>query len=174
VGLAIPWLLVSHALLDDRGLKARSVFAGFAGVHLLLLFAIVASAIQRMLVYQAAYGLTELRVVATAALVWLTVLVVWFGATVFSGRRDRFAFGGLVTAFVLVGALQLVNPAGLVARHNLDRIAELGGVDVDYLGSLGSDAAPLLVARLDELPDEARCLVASRLLRLWGPERPGD
>ena len=79
----------------------------------------------------------------TAVLVWLTVVVVWFGATVLSGRRDRFAFGGLVTAFVLVGALQLINPAGLVARHNLDRMAELGEVDVEYLGSLGSDAAPL-------------------------------
>ena len=174
VALAISWLLATHALLDDRGLKARSVFGGFAGVHLLLLLAIVASAIQRMLVYQTAYGLTELRVVVTAALVWLTVVVVWFGATVFSGRRDRFAFGGLVTAFVLVGALQLINPAGLVARHNLDRMAELGGVDVDYLGSLGSDAAPLLVARLSELSDEAQCLVASRLLDLWGPERPAD
>ena len=174
VALAVSWLLATHALLDDRGLKARSVFGGFAGVHLLLLLAIVASAIQRMLVYQTAYGLTELRVVVTAALVWLTVVVVWFGATVFSGRRDRFAFGGLVTAFVLVGALQLINPAGLVARHNLDRMAELGGVDVDYLGSLGSDAAPLLVARLSELSDEAQCLVASRLLDLWGPERPAD
>ena len=138
VALAIPWLLATHALLGDRSLKARLkarwVFGGFAGVHLLLLLVIVASAIQRMLVYQTAYGLTELRVVVTAALVWLTVVVVWFGATVFSGRRDRFAFGGLVTAFVLVGALQLINPAGLVARHNLDRIAELGGVDVEYLG----------------------------------------
>ena len=174
VALAIPWLLVTHALLDDRGFMARSVFATFAGVHFLLLLAIVASAIQRMLVYQTAYGLTELRVVVTAALVWLTVVVVWFGATVFSGRRDRFAFGALVTAFVLVGALQLINPAGLVARHNLDRMAELGGVDVEYLGSLGSDAAPLLVARLSELSDEAQCLVASQLLSQWGPERPSD
>jgi hypothetical protein len=69
VALTIPWLLVTHALLDDRGVKARSVFFGFAGVHLLLLLAIVASAIQRMLVYQSAYGLTELRVVVTATLV---------------------------------------------------------------------------------------------------------
>ena len=174
VALAIPWLLASHALLGDRSLKARSVFRGFAGVHLLLLLVIVASAIQRMQVYQTAYGLTEVRVVVTAVLVWLTVVVAWFAATVFSGRRDRFAFGGLVTAFILVGALQLINPAGLVARHNLDRTAELGGVDVEYLGSLGSDAAPLLLARLDELPDEAQCLVASQLLRRWGPERPSD
>ena len=174
VALAIPWLLVTHALLADRGRKAHKVFVGFAGVHLLLLLAIVASAVQRMLVYQSAYGLTELRVVVTASLMGLTVVVVWFGVTVFSGRRDRFAFGGLVTAFALVGALQLINPAGLVTRHNLDRIAELGGVDVEYLGSLGGDAAPLLVARLNELSDEEQCLVASRLLRLWGPDRPAD
>ena len=174
VALAIPWLLATHALLGDRSRKARSVFGGFAGVHLLLLLVIVASAIQRMLVYQTAYGLTELRVVVTAALVWLTVVVVWFGATVLSGRRDRFAFGALVTAFALVGALQLINPAGLVARHNLDRIGELGGVDVEYLGSLGSDAAPLLLARLNELSEEAQCVVANRLLSQWGPERPWD
>lgn len=174
VALAIPWLLAAHTLLGERSPRARAVFGGLAGVHLLLLMVIVASAIHRMQAYQSAYGLTELRVVVTAVLVWLTVIVVWFGVTVFSGRRDRFAFGGLVTAFVLVGALQLINPAGLVARHNLDRIEQLGGVDVEHLGSLGSDAAPLLVARLDELPDEAQCLVARRLLDQWGPERPAD
>ena len=174
VALAIPWLLAAHALLGDRGLKARSVFGGFAGVHLLLLLVIVASAIQRMRVYQNAYGLTEERVVVTATLVWLTAVVVWFGATVLTGRRDRFAFGGLATAFVLVGALQFINPAGLVARHNLDRIAQLGGVDVEYLASLGSDAAPPLLARVGELSHEEQCLLASRFLSRWGPERPWD
>lgn len=107
VALAIPWLLATHTLLGERSLRARAVFGGLAGVHLLLLMVVVASAIQRMQAYQTAYGLTELRVVVTAVLVWLTVIVVWFGVTVFSGRRHRFAFGGLVTAYVLVGALQV-------------------------------------------------------------------
>ena len=144
VALAIPWLLTAHALLPDRSLRTRSVFRGFAGVHLLLLLVVVASAIQRMLVYQEAYGLTEDRVVATAVLVWLTAVVIWFGATVLGDRRDRFAFGGLVGAFALVGALQLLDPAGLVTRHNLDRAAESEEVDAEYLASLGADAAPLL------------------------------
>ncbi len=174
VALAIPWLLGTHALLGDRGVKASSVFRGFAGVHVVLLLVIVASAIQRMQVYQAAYGLTELRLVVTAVLVWLAVLVVWFGTTVLSGRRDRFAFGGLVSAFVLVGGLQIMNPSAQVARHNLDRMGELGGVDVQYLGSLGSDVAPILLERLHELTDEEQCTVASRLLRQWGPDRPAD
>ena len=174
VALAVPWLLVTHTLLDNAGAKGRAAFFGFAGVHVLLLFAIVASAIQRMVVYQAAYGLTEERVVATAVLVWLTVVLVWFWATVSSGRRDRFAFGGLVTAFVLIGALQLLNPAGLVARHNLDRADASVAVDVEYLASLGSDAAPHLLAHLDELAEESQCLVAHRLLDRWGPDRPAD
>jgi two-component system sensor histidine kinase BaeS len=70
--------------------------------------------------------------------------------------------------------LQVINPAGLVARHNLDRISELDEVDARYLGSLGSDAAPLLIARIDELADDEQCWLANRLLRQWGPERPGD
>ncbi len=174
VALAIPWLLAMHALLGEHALKARAVFRGFAGLHLALLLVIVGSAIQRMLAYQAAYGLTEDRVVATAVLAALTVVVVWFGATVLSGHRDRFAFGALTTAYALIGALQILDPVGLVTRHNLDRSSELGGIDAQYLASLGSDAAPLLVARLDELPREAQCTVASRLIRQWGPERPHD
>jgi hypothetical protein len=174
VALAIPWLLLTHSLLDDRGHKARTVFVGFAGVHLLLLFATVASAVQRMLVYQSAYGLTEERIVVTAILIWLTAVLVWFGTTVFSRRRDRFAFGALASAFVLVGSLQIIDPAGLAARHNLDRIEELGGVDAEHLGSLGADAVSLVVARLGELSDEGQCVVARRLLRSWGPDRPGE
>jgi hypothetical protein len=174
VALAIPWLLAAHALLDGRGLKARSVFSALAGVHLLLLVVIVASAVQRMQAYQAAYGLTEERVAATAVLAWLTGVVVWFGATVLSGRRHRFVFGGLVTAYLLVGALHLMDPAGLVARHNLERREELGGVDVAYLTAVGSDAVPFLLDSLGELSPYDQCVVASRLLRAWGPERPWD
>ena len=174
VALAVPWLLVTHTMLDGAGAKGRSAFFGFAGVHLLLLFAIVASAIQRMVVYQAAYGLTEERVVATALLVWLTVVLIWFWATVSSGRRDRFAFGGLVSAFVFLGVLHIIDPAGLTARHNLDRVDATIEVDAEYLASLGSDAAPYLLTHLDELPEESQCLVAGRLLDRWGPDRPAD
>ena len=175
VGLSVPWLLAADGLLKDRSATAHSVFRGLAGLHLLLLLAIVASAIQRMLAYQAAYGMTELRYIVMAVLGWLTLTVLWFGATVLRGRREPFAFGALATAFALVGGLQILNPAEHVARSNLDRVVELGvDVDVEYLGSLGSDAAPTVVARLGELPEEGRCAVADRLLRLWGPERPAD
>lgn len=174
VGLAIPWLLATHSLLGDDEPRARTVFRGLAGVHVVLLLVVVASAFQRMAAYQAAYGLTEDRVVVTSVLVALTLVVLWLGATVFSGRRNRFAFGALVIAFVLVGSLQVINPAGLVTKHNLDHMAELGGVDVHYLTAMGSDAVPHLVERLPELAPDEQCIVTRRLMEKWGPDRPAD
>lgn len=174
VGLAIPWLLATHSLVGDEEPRARTVFRGLAGVHVVLLLVVVASAFQRMGAYQSAYGLTEDRVVVTAVLVALTLVVLWLGATVFSGRRDRFAFGALSIAFLLVGSLQVINPAGLVTEHNLDHMDELGGVDVHYLTSMGSDAVPHLLERLPELATEDRCLVTRRLSEQWGDHTSAD
>jgi len=47
-------------------------------------------------------------------------------------------------------------------------------LDVTYLATLGSDAAPVLVGRIDELSGDARCEVAGALLRRWGPDRAWD
>lgn len=174
VGLAIPWLLATHSLLGDDEPRARTVFRGFAGVHVVLLLVVVASAFQRMGAYTAAYGLTEDRVIGTAVLVALAMVVLWLGATVFSGRRDRFAFGALGIAFLLVGSLQIINPAGLVTAHNLDHMEELGGVDVHYLTAMGSDAVPHLIERLPELTPEDRCLVTRRLTDQWSAGTTSD
>ncbi|MGW8268179.1 MAG: DUF4153 domain-containing protein, partial [Longimicrobiales bacterium] len=180
--LGLPWLLAADSLLGEKEESARWVFRALAGAQLVLLLAIVISALQRMRAYLDAYGLTEDRFVATAVLLWLAVLVVWFGATVLRGHRDPFAFGALVSGFGLVAALHLMNPTAYAARSHLDRAEappqeriEAGApVDVTYLAALGSDAAPILVGRMDELTEAARCQVASALLARWGPDQEWD
>lgn len=177
--LGLPWLLAADRLLGEREGSARWSFPALAGTQLVLLLAIVASAAQRMRAYLDAYGLTEDRFVATAALLWLALLVVWFGATVMRGRRDRFAFGAVVSGFGLIVLLHLSNPAAHAARSQLDRAEatsqhepESGSpADASYLATLGSDAAPILVGRIDELTEAARCKVATALLARWGPDR---
>ena len=180
--LGLPWLLAADGLLGEREGSGRWVFRAFAGAQLLLLLAIVASAVQRMRVYLDAYGLTEDRFVAMAVLVWLALLVLWFGATLLRGRRSRFAFGALASAYGLVVLLHVANPAAVAARSHLDRAAEPAsvdsgpetGMDASYLAYLGSDAVPIVVERLDELGVADRCLVARRLLSRWGPDREWD
>lgn len=119
--LALPLLLLGGWLARREGPRRTRVYRALAGLQVLLLFVIMASALQRMRLYQQEYGLTELRVYTTAFIGWLAVVFVWFVGTALRGRRDQFAFGALVAGFALVGILHLLNPDALIARTNMAR-----------------------------------------------------
>jgi hypothetical protein len=170
-GLVIPVLLGSDWLLRRERDRDDRVFRILGGVQLLLLVVIIASAFQRVRVYQEAYGLTESRFYGSAFLVWLAFACVWLGATVLRGRRDRFAPVALVSGLVLVAGLVAVNPDERIARTNLARTGEF---DAAYLSSLSADAVPTLVGALPDLLPEARATVVRELQRRWGPESGGD
>jgi Domain of unknown function (DUF4153) len=113
-----------------------------------------------MWLYQAEYGLTELRVYATGVILWLAVVCAWFAVTVLRGRRHSFAVGALVAGFLATLALNAINPDALIVRTNVTRPS----VDVDYLTRLSDDAVPTLVARLHDLPANEQPLLAGVLL----------
>lgn len=176
--LVLPSLLAARWLLQPRGRHDVQIFRVLGGLLLLLLVVIIASAIQRVRAYQAAYGLTESRFYGAAFVGWLTLLTVWFAATVLRGRSERFAFPALVSAFAFVALLLAVNPDAWIARTNLER-ARAGaaatsrageGVDARYLASLSADAVPTLMNALADLSPQSRCVLARSLLKRWGPD----
>lgn len=149
--LVLPVLLALHWALGENGLALR-LYRWLGSSLVVLLFVIMASALQRMGLYTQQYGLTEARLYATAFMLWMGVLFIWFFATVLRGRREQFAVGALATGFLLLAALHVVNPEALIARTNLALRAETGRFDALYAASLGPDALPVLVEALDELP----------------------
>ena len=165
--LVLPLLLLLHWLMAQRGPTREGVFRALAGVQILLLFVIVASALQRMRLYRAEYGLTEQRLYASAFMGWLVVVFVWFAMTVLSGRRERFAFGAVLAGFSLVIVLQALNPDALIARTNLARAKAGRTFDARYATRLSADAVPELVAALPDLNSQDRCAVASGILKRW-------
>jgi len=176
--LVLPALLGAEWILAPRGRRDTLVFRGLGGLLLLLLLVIIASAFQRVRIYQDAYGLTEARFYGAAFVGWLTVLTLWFAATVLRGRREGFAFPALASGYVFLAGLFVVNPDRWIARTNLARAAAAPvatappgeGVDAKYLASLSADAVPTLLDALHALPPAARCEVARGLLKRWGPE----
>lgn len=172
--LVLPFLLFVHWLLRADDTPAQRLFQWLAGVQIALLFVIMASAVQRMRLYQAEFGWSEQRLYPTAFMAWLAVVFVWFGLTVLRGHRERFAFGAMVAGFLLVAALHLLNPDALIARTNLAR-AEAGHTfDAPYARRLSADAVPDLLAGLSKLNPQDRCVLARELLRRWPvPENPG-
>ena len=160
----MPLLLGAHWLLNKEDARAQRIFRLLAGTQVLLLFVVMASAVQRMRLYQNEYGLTELRLYTTAFMGWLAVVFLWFAATVLRGYRERFAFGALVAGFLLLAALHVLNPDALIVRTNV-ALAQAGRrFDASYAASLSADAVPALVAGLAKLSPAERSKAAACIL----------
>ena len=162
--LVLPLLLVADALVRTETPTERRVFRGLAAALVLLLFVVMASALERMRLYQQEFGLTELRLYTTAFMLWLAVVFLWFLGTVLRGRRARFTFGAVVAGFVVVASLNALNPDALIARVNVERAAAREPLDVDYVTSLSADAVPTLVELLPTMSADDREYVRAELL----------
>jgi len=172
--LALDWLTWPRAGAGGKFVNVLN------GLLIVFTFAIMASAVQRMLLYQSTYGMTELRLYTTAFMGWLAVVLFWLIVTVLAradgeksaaGRRT-FAFGALIAGMALILVLNLINPDALIARTNLARsVAGVGvSLDTEYLTLiLSADATPALAAGLPALPNPCtRAELAQGLLDQHG------
>lgn len=158
--LVFPLLLAADYL--TRGAQRRARLVRVLSVVLVaLVLVVMASALQRMRLYQREYGLTELRIYATGVILWLGCVFVLLAATVLRARPRAFASGAVVAGFVATLALNVLNPDALIARTNLDRPK----IDVAYVSKLSADAVPTLLQRLPSLAPEVRRPIAVALLR---------
>jgi hypothetical protein len=167
--LSLPLLLLADWFLERR-IEVLRPFRVLAAVTLILLLLILASALHRMRLYMAHFGLTELRLYTTAFMGWLAVVFAWFWATVLRGQRSRFAPGALAAALVTLLALNVANPDAIIARVNVERAADHGDLDAAYLAQLSADAVPVLLARLPGLDQPQRCALGLALIKRWGGE----
>lgn len=145
---------------------------GSIGLLCGLTLVVVASALHRMHLYQEAYGFTTLRLLVDVVEGWLglVVLAVMVAGGLGLGRwLPRVA---LVSGALALLGLVATNPDAWVAERNLDRYAATGRLDVDYLGSLSADAAPVIAERLPE--HEAGCILQLQTLNRLSPSTRDD
>jgi uncharacterized protein DUF4153 len=131
----------------ERGAK-RGLLAALA----LLTLVVVASAINRMWLYQQAYGFTVLRLLVLTCELWLGA-----GFLLALVAVIRLRPGGLSRPMVAAGmlallALAVLDPERFIAAHNVARWTETGRLDSSYLRTLSADAVPALV----DLPPATR------------------
>ena len=171
VALVLPLLLAAHWLFEPKSRSETRTFGVLAGFQVVLVLVMLASALERMRLYRAEYGLTQQRFYSTAFMAWLGVLLVWFLVTVPRGKRDAFAAGVLVSGFATLVLLHVVDPEDTIVRAN----ASLPRVfDVKYALTLGADAAPALLEAVPRLDPERRAALARGLLARWSSATEGD
>jgi hypothetical protein len=147
--------------LDSKGMK---VFQVLAGVQLGLISLIIASAMQRMIIYQAEYGLTALRVYVFAFEIWLLGAIAWFAWTVLRDRREQLFGGILLWSFGFLVVMHVPNWEALIVRTNTARAIAGKPLDTSYLNQLSMDSVPALMSAQKHLPIETRETLARTLL----------
>jgi hypothetical protein len=171
-GIALPLGVIADwavAPEDPRRKRARLLSLALTVVVL----AVVASAARRMALYVEAYGLTELRLYASATTLWLALAAITFGMAAIRGSRGRFCFHALLAAAAVIGGLGIVNPGARIAAYNASRGPSGTPFDAGYAVSLGADAVPALLEAMPALTPDARCATAQGLLA-YGAGRPDD
>jgi hypothetical protein len=169
--LSLPVLLLADWALGRRDPAALRRFRLLSAVMLALLNVMLASALWRMRLYTAEYGLTELRLYTTAFMGWLVLVFAWFAATVLRGRPRRFGAGAVSAALLVLTALNLMNPDALIARTNLLRASAAGRpVDAAYVSRLSADSVPTIRRLLPALRPGDRCAVVRAMEERWSPE----
>jgi hypothetical protein len=172
--LALPLLLALHGLAGAKTPRAETVFRVLAWAMLALLGVIIASAVQRMLLYQGEYGWTTARLFVLAFEFWLAGVLAWFGATVLRGNRPAFLFGAIAWGMVAAAAMHVPNWEAMIVRHNLSLATQGRAVDVGYFHELSLDAVPALAEALPTLKDEMGRQVAHRLQDAYVETKDAD
>ncbi|WP_158263852.1 DUF4153 domain-containing protein [Deinococcus arcticus] len=157
--LTLSVLLGAHGL-STPGTRRRVPLRALNAAVLLPLLVILASAAQRWGLYTQAYGLSPIRVLGAAFLVWVTVTLGWLALCLWRDRPERFAFPALLLGLATLLGTTALNPGALIATHNLHR--QTAAVTNDLrrtpqrvgvwdLLNLGAGAVPAIVANLDVL-----------------------
>ena len=163
--LVLPILLVSHWLLRKDKLVNEKIYRVLAVVQIILLFVIMASAAQRLLLLTGnlGYGLTTVRFYPMAFMVLLWLVFVWFALTVLRGMRQKFAWGALWLALFTLAVLHVVNPDDFIVRTNIQLMQEGRSFDARYNSNLSDDAVFALIEGLPQMNYEDQCIVKNKL-----------
>jgi hypothetical protein len=171
--LTLGLSLILQAIIRREPDRSPAGFRELSSLMVILVLVMLASAFQRLLLYEMAYGYTELRLYSHIFMIWLAATFGWFLLTLWL-QPQRFAIGAFSATLGFVVTLNLINPDAFIARQNLAHLDEFLGpqsqsyardneLDVDYLTTLSDDAVPALLAGLEQINPEKRAILADHL-----------
>ena len=163
--MVLPILLLSHWLLRKDNPVNEKIYRVLAGIQIVLLFVIMASAVQRLVLLTGnlGYGLTTVRLYPAVVMVWFAIVFIWFGVTVLRGARRHFAWGALWSAFFVLGAIHVLNPDEFIVKTNLALMQHGREFDAGYNSRLSDDAIPALLEGMPGMTLGDRCEVGSAI-----------
>ncbi len=130
------------------------------GLNVLLIaqvLVILASSLNRLQLYEDAYGFTQLRTYTHIFIIWLALLLAVTIVFELTQRRRLFALAGLLVTFGFGLTFGVINVDGFIAGQNIQRARSGAELDGQYLTALSGDAVPALLAEY-QLPNQPQAV----------------
>ena len=161
VAVAVLSLGMYMVLSTINKTTSRFSRVGFSVLSVLLManvLVILASSLQRLMLYENAYGFSQLRTYTHVFIYWLAALILAVVVMEIARRRGHIAFAILIAVVGFGASLALLNVDGFIVNRNVSRAAAGEELDVAYLNALSADAVPQLLANYTDpaLPKNVR------------------
>jgi hypothetical protein len=149
VAIALVVVLVLAGRVDPERARLQRWFTVLAEATVVLTIGIAWIAIDRLSLYEEAFGLTMLRLACTVVAWWIVLVLVIVGVGLLTRDRGRaWLFAAVASSALLVLlACNVADPERIVVERNLARYRDGASLDLDYLTSLSDDAIPALVSQ---------------------------
>lgn len=156
VSLFLLFLTEKYIVKKDTGWHFLG-FKIFGGVLVIQVIIIMTSAFARLSLYEQAYGFTTLRLYSHAFIIFLAVVFFLLLYKIIKDKEEnKFLFNVFISIILFLAAMNFLNPDAFIARKNIERLADTGKLDIDYLNSLSDDALPESIKALGAPNDDIR------------------
>ena len=142
--LSLLLTLVLGSITRRDGRVQQVIFTVLSAGLLALVLVILGSALQRLLLYEQAYGFTRLRTYSFIFIPWLALLLLAAIVLIAARRDGRFGLALLIAVAGFGLTVGIWNVDGFIARQNIERGIRGEELDRPYLDVLSTDAVPVI------------------------------
>ena len=143
-------IMVLSGITRRETKRDRRVFTLMTGLMTGFIGVILISSLQRLALYEAAYGFTRLRTYSHICILWIGALFLAIFLLEVSGQHRFFTLATVTAVAGFVLTLNAVNVDGFITTQNVKRLEDPdNALDTYHLNSLSADAIPYLIEYAD-------------------------
>ena len=144
-------IMVLSSITVRKEKKDRVVFSAQTGLMTALMGVILVSSLQRLALYEAAYGFTRLRTYSHLCVIWIAILFLAILILEIVGKHRYFTLATLISVAGFVLTMNAVNIDKFIITQNVQRLSDKdAALDTYHLNTLSDDGIPALIDQAND------------------------
>lgn len=148
--LTLLLFIVLSTITKREKLTQKRFYSILTTALTVLIGLILFSSLQRLSLYEDAYGFTRLRTYSHICILWIGALYLGILVLEYLGEQRRFTLAALIAVAGFLLTMNAVNIDGFITRKNITRAQKGQELDAAYLITLSPDAVPALARYADD------------------------